>query len=58
MPIKTRETMMLLDFPFSGKCIYILKEETTSIVVYWSEFLTTDQKVPDSILGSNMGIFP
>jgi hypothetical protein len=30
----------------------------TSLVVYLSEFLTTDHEVPGSIPGSAMGIFP
>jgi hypothetical protein len=30
----------------------------TNLVVYWSEFLTTDHEVPGSIPGSAMGIFP
>ena len=29
----------------------------TSLVVYWSELLTTDHEVPGSITGSTMGIF-
>jgi hypothetical protein len=29
-----------------------------SLVVKWSEFLTTDHEVPGSIPGSAMGIFP
>jgi hypothetical protein len=31
--------------------------EMTSLVVKWSEFLTTDHEVPGSIPGSTMGIF-
>jgi hypothetical protein len=29
----------------------------TSLVVWWSELLTTNHEVPDSIPGSTMGIF-
>jgi hypothetical protein len=29
----------------------------TSLVVQWSEFLTTDHEVPGSIPGSTMGVF-
>jgi hypothetical protein len=32
--------------------------EWTSLVVYWSEFLTTDYEVPGSVPGSTVGIFP
>ena len=30
----------------------------TSLVVWWSELLTTNHEVPGSIPGSTMGIFP
>jgi hypothetical protein len=30
----------------------------TSLVVQWSEFLTTDHEIPGLIPGSTMGIFP
>jgi len=30
----------------------------TSLVVYWSESLTTNHEVPGSIPGSTVGIFP
>ena len=30
----------------------------TSLVVKWSESLTTNHEVPDSIPGSTVGIFP
>jgi hypothetical protein len=32
-------------------------QTSTSLAVYWSEFLITDYEVPGSILGSTMGIF-
>ena len=35
---------------------YFLSE--TSLVVWWSELLTTNHEVPGSIPGSTMGIFP
>ena len=31
---------------------------TTSLVVWWSELLTTNHEVPGSIPGSTIGIFP
>jgi hypothetical protein len=30
----------------------------TSLMAWWSEFLTTSHEVPGSILGSAVGIFP
>jgi hypothetical protein len=36
----------------------LYKVEVTSLVVLWSEFLTTDHEVPGSNPGSTMGIFP
>jgi len=30
----------------------------TSLVVWWSESLTTNHEVPGSVLGSTVGIFP
>jgi hypothetical protein len=39
------------------RTLYILFEQA-SLVVKWSEFLTTDHEVPGSIPGSTMGIFP
>jgi hypothetical protein len=39
---------------------YIVKNHfttLTSLVVWWSEFLTTDHEIPGSIPGSNMGFF-
>jgi hypothetical protein len=33
-------------------------EDRTSLVAWWSEFLTTDHEVPGLIPGSTMGIFP
>ena len=35
----------------------IYTEEKTSLVVYWSESLTTNHEVPGSIPGSTVGIF-
>ena len=37
--------------------IYLIKR-LTSLVVWWSELLTTYHEVPGSIPGSTMGIFP
>ena len=36
-------------------CVTVLM---TSLVVWWSELLTSNHKVPGSIPGSIMGIFP
>jgi hypothetical protein len=35
-----------------------LYRKLTSLVVYWSEFLTTDHEVPGSFPDSTMGPFP
>ena len=42
---------------FEGLLCNVTKEQT-SLVVWWSELLTTNHKVPGSIPGSTMGIFP
>jgi hypothetical protein len=36
----------------------LTNKEMTSLMVQWSEFLTTDHEVTGSIPGSTMGIFP
>ena len=41
--------------PNQNSCIRFL---TTSLVVLWSELLTTKHEIPGSIPGSTMGIFP
>ena len=38
--------------------MHVVKYELTSLVVWWSELLTTNHEVPVSIPGSTMGIFP
>ena len=38
--------------------LYFTSVPSTSFVVWWSEFLTTNHEVPGSIPGSTMGIFP
>ena len=40
-----------------SKNVFTVVGKMTSLVVYWSEFLTTNHEVPDSIRGSAVGIF-
>ena len=42
----------------TGRVISLLKTGSTSLVVWWSELLTTKHEIPGSIPGSTMGIFP
>ena len=38
--------------------MFLFPPQVTSLVVYWSESLTTNHEVPGSIPGSTVGIFP
>ena len=50
--------MMIVMDRREGLTMCILYNQRTSLVVWWSDLLTTNYEVPGSIPGSTMGIFP
>jgi hypothetical protein len=42
----------------SVRTVFYKSDLQTSLVVWWSDLLTTKHEVPGSIPGSSMGIFP
>jgi hypothetical protein len=59
----THINVLYNEYPSSKKHVtfnitHFIISSLTSLVVYWSEFLTIYHEVPGSIPGFTMGIFP